>query len=193
MEEHGKAIKDGSVTRHWQTRGERERQLKREIEIERYGRKRGHTGPTPTPSPRLPRSIEPCQNIKCMLLLLSKRCLRFLKALIQAWSMEIKTYFAKRANNTQLIITQQRGLPGASYLKRSALVRLPHSTTARSVRVKMTWGQGFKCSLSKLCRRFVWEVEREEEGEEERGCRVMAQDFTQAAARNILRIKVRNV
>lgn len=113
-----------------------------------------------------------------MLLLLSKRCLRFLKALIQAWSMEIKTYFAKRANNTQLIITQQRGLPGASYLRRSALVRLPHSTTARSVRVKMTWGQGFKCSLSKLCRRFVWEVEREEEGEEERGCRVMALDYS---------------
>lgn len=175
MEEHGKAIKDGSVTRHWQTRGERERQLKREIEIERYGRKRGHTGPTPTPSPRLPRSIEPCQNIKCMLLLLSKRCLRFLKALIQAWSMEIKTYFAKRANNTQLIITQQRGLPGASYLRRSALVRLPHSTTARSVRVKMTWGQGFKCSLSKLCRRFVWEVEREEE---ERGGERMQGDGT---------------
>lgn len=54
MEEHGKAIKDGSVTRHWQTRGERERQLKREIEIERYGRKRGHTGPTPTHLPACP-------------------------------------------------------------------------------------------------------------------------------------------
>lgn len=53
MEEHGKAIKDGSVTRHWQTREERERQLKREIEIERYGRKRGREVTQAPPPPHL--------------------------------------------------------------------------------------------------------------------------------------------
>lgn len=67
--------------------------------------------PTPPVSPP-PQSIWPCQNIKCMLLLLSKRCLRFLKALIRGRVDGNQGIFscAKRGNNTQLIIAQQRGL-----------------------------------------------------------------------------------
>lgn len=66
---------------------------------------------TPPVSPP-PQSIWPCQNIKCMLLLLSKRCLRFLKALIRGRVDGNQGIFscAKRGNNTQLIIAQQRGL-----------------------------------------------------------------------------------
>lgn len=121
--EHRKAIKDGSVTRHWQRLRAQKRDAQRLEERERKKEREVNTPPhthtTTTPpfhpaspiSPP-PQSIWPCQNIKCMLLLLSKRCLRFLKALIRGRIDGNQGIFsrAKRGNNTQLIIAQQRGL-----------------------------------------------------------------------------------
>lgn len=116
--EHRKAIKDGSVTRHWQRLRAQKRDARRLEERER--KNEGEVNippptttppfhPTPPVSPP-PQSIWPCQNIKCMLLLLSKRCLRFLKALIRGQVDGNQGIFscAKRGNNTQLI-AQQRG------------------------------------------------------------------------------------
>lgn len=88
-----------------------DRESKREMHKDwRRGRS---TAPPPALSVSSPpQSIWPCQNIKCMLLLLSKRCLRFLKALIWGRVDVNQGIFssAKRGNNTQLIITQQWGL-----------------------------------------------------------------------------------
>lgn len=124
----------------WELKTEKREDWRREKE-----RDRGQT-PTAatTPSPPPPQSIWPCQNIKCMLLLLSKRCLRFLKALIQGQVDGNQDIFscAKRVNNTQLIIAQQRGL---NCVCKSTLVRLLHSTPPGEVR-----GRGQVKDLSSL-------------------------------------------
>ncbi len=104
--QHEKAIKDGSVTRHGQEGEDEEGGKKvKERQTEKPERKRTETErqrkesavilAQPPPLFPLPPagSILPCQNIKCMLLLLSKRCLRFLKALIQDGSMKIRADF----------------------------------------------------------------------------------------------------
>lgn len=146
--EHRKAIKDGSVTRHWQGLKAHKREAERLEEREEKERERGqhplHRTPTPPVSPP-PQSIWPCQNIKCMLLLLSKRCLRFLKALIRGRVDGNQGIFscAKRGNNTQLIIAQQRGLD-CVYDECTGQITTLHSTRRGPTQGA---GQGFELSL----------------------------------------------
>lgn len=126
-------------------------------------RERGHPPhPPPLPPQRTPfhQSIWPCQNIKCMLLLLSKRCLRFLKALIQAWVDGNQGIFscAKRGNNTQLITAQQRGL-GCVCKECTGQITTLHSAGRGH---KKGAGQGFELLLLKLVLRFVY-GEKEDE------------------------------
>lgn len=106
-----------------------------------------------------------------MLLLLSKRCLRFLKALIQARVDGNQGIFscAKRGNNTQLIIAQQRGLDCVCKEWTAQIMTL-HSAGRGH---KKGAGQGFELFLRKLVLRFVYGEEEEEEEEDE----LMAPDF----------------
>ena len=182
--EHRKAINDGSVTRHWQRLRAQRRDARR---LEERERERGQQSPTtppfhPTPpvSPP-PQSIWPCQNIKCMLLLLSKRCLRFLKALIRGRVDGNQGIFscAKRGNNTQLIIAQQRGLDCVCKECAGQITTL-HSTRRGPTKGA---GQGFELSLHKPTLRFVY-------GESpRRGMSWWHWTFTGASVRNILHVK----
>lgn len=197
--EHRKAIKDGSVTRHWQRLRAQNREARRleDREKEREREREVNTPPPPQlphplfhPTPPVsppPQSIWPCQNIKCMLLLLSKRCLRFLKALIQGRVDGNQGIFscAKTGNNTQLIIAQQRGLNSVCEECGGQITALHQERSQEGGRSRI-WDLSLSLHTHKLAQSCL-------QGEHEEESELMALDFYWSICQKHLHIKVRSI